>query len=218
MAPDGGNFPILDGQTVIFIGDSITDCGRRGEARPFGNGYVQCVIDLITARYPQRRITYNNKGVSGDTSVGLHARWGDDVIALDADWVSVLIGINDLHRRFSPGAEDVPPQRYEQAYRAFLAQTAAETEAHLILMDPFYVSSETRRESPRAEALDGLGEYIEVVHELADEFDTLHVPLHEVFQKQLQFRPADLFGAEPVHPNQFGHTVIAEAWLSAVGW
>ena len=31
---------IKNRQTVLFIGDSITDCGRRAAERPLGNGYV----------------------------------------------------------------------------------------------------------------------------------------------------------------------------------
>ena len=31
------------GQTVLFIGDSITDCGRRQDQEQLGNGYVRKV-------------------------------------------------------------------------------------------------------------------------------------------------------------------------------
>ena len=36
-----GNFLFQDGQKVVLIGDSITDCGRRGDQAPFGSGYVR---------------------------------------------------------------------------------------------------------------------------------------------------------------------------------
>ena len=55
---DNKSFLIQDGQTVVFIGDSITDCGRRDEARPLGNGYVKMAVDLVAAKYPQRQITF----------------------------------------------------------------------------------------------------------------------------------------------------------------
>jgi hypothetical protein len=41
------SFLVQDGQTVVFIGDSITDCGRRDVAAPLGNGYVKFIADLI---------------------------------------------------------------------------------------------------------------------------------------------------------------------------
>ena len=49
------------GQTVLFIGDSITDCGRRQDQEQLGNGYVRKVTELITAKYPHRDISYVNK-------------------------------------------------------------------------------------------------------------------------------------------------------------
>ncbi len=91
-------FLFQHGQKVLFIGDSITDCGRRAEHAPFGAGYVKLAIDLITARYPDRHITYLNEGIGGNTVEDLHARWHDDVLVHQPHWLSVKIGINDLHR------------------------------------------------------------------------------------------------------------------------
>jgi len=52
------NLLIKSGQTVVFAGDSITDCGRRGAERPYGNGYVRQTIDFITAKYPERQVNF----------------------------------------------------------------------------------------------------------------------------------------------------------------
>ena len=57
---------VKDGQTFVFIGDSITDCGRRDAQAPRGSGYARMTIDLIAARYPARRIRFFNEGISGD--------------------------------------------------------------------------------------------------------------------------------------------------------
>ena len=46
---DSDNLAIRDGQKVVFIGDSITDCGRRAEGAPLGAGYVRDVVALITS-------------------------------------------------------------------------------------------------------------------------------------------------------------------------
>ena len=209
-------FLVRDAQTLVFIGDSITDCGRRDQAFPFGAGYVRFAIDLITARYPARDITYHNQGIGGDVSTGLLSRWADDVLIHQPDWVSVLIGINDLHRRFGP--EPIAPDAYREAYHAFLTRTAEETGARIILMDPFYISKETNPNSQRAKVLEAIEDYIAVVHDMAAEFDALHVPLHAVFQEHLNYRAADTLCPEPVHPNPSGHLVIAHAWVKTMGW
>ncbi|MCH8295114.1 GDSL family lipase, partial [Candidatus Poribacteria bacterium] len=74
---------------VLFIGDSITDCGRRGEHAPLGSGYVRKVTELLTAKYPARQIEYVNKGIGGDIVEGLEKRWDADVIAERPNWLSV---------------------------------------------------------------------------------------------------------------------------------
>ncbi len=38
---------VQDGQTLLFIGDSITDCGRRGLEAPLGDGYVNLFSDML---------------------------------------------------------------------------------------------------------------------------------------------------------------------------
>lgn len=219
-APDGdSSFLIQDGQTVVFIGDSITDCGRRDECAPLGNGYVKMTVDLITARYPQRRIKFFNKGIGGDVSPGLRDRWTDDVLPYEPDWVSVLVGINDLHRRFNPDPQlHIPPEKYRQAYSEFLQQTTQATKAKLVLMDPFYISKDNNPNSQRTLVLEILAGYINIVREMAEKFDALHVPTHDIFQQQLECRSADTFCPEPIHPNPTGHQIMAHAWLKAVGW
>ena len=77
------------GQTVLFIGDSITDCGRRQDQEQLGNGYVRKVTELITAKYPHRSISYVNKGIGGDTVEGLESRWTTDVLDIKPDWLSI---------------------------------------------------------------------------------------------------------------------------------
>ncbi len=219
MTPSDSSFLIQDGQTVVLIGDSITDCGRRDASFPFGSGYVKMVIDLITARYPDRKIRYINEGIGGDVSIGLRGRWHDDVLVHNPDWLSVMIGINDIHRTFSPNEADrVPVEMYRDAYDHCLARTAEETDARIILMDPFYISQESDQISLRAQVLELIPQYIAVVREMAEKYNALHVPLHDIFQEQLKYRPADTFCPEPVHPFPGGHLIMAHAWLQAMGW
>jgi len=206
---------------VVFIGDSITDAGRRAHAAPLGDGYVRLVVGMITARYPQRNIRFLNEGISGNIAADLRDRWADDVLVHQPDWLSVMVGINDLHRCLfpQPGTPRyaVSPDEYRQVYRDCLQRTRRHTRARLVLMDPFYMSREGDGDSRRGQVLRALPEYIRAVTDLAAEFRAIHVPLHEAFRRQLRHRPTDFFGAEPVHPNPMGNLVIAEAFLAAVG-
>jgi len=207
-----------DGQKVVFIGDSITDCGRRLESAPYGNGYVKLAIDLITAKYPQNNITFINEGIGGNTVEDLRNRWHDDLLAHKPDWVSIKIGINDLHQHLAGTIRAVPPEKYEKLYRECIENLLKEKQTNLILIDPFYISTDVSSGSLRSRVLELLPEYLKIVEKLAGEFNAIHVRTHDKFQEQLSCKQADYFCPEPVHPYLNGHMVIAYALLEAIGW
>jgi lysophospholipase L1-like esterase len=214
-----GHLRIRDGQTVVFIGDSITDCGRSGPAAPLGDGYVRDVAGLIAARYPRRRITVHNRGVAGQAVNQLQARWAEDVLRLKPDWLSVLVGINDCHRElFFVPDEKIPPEQFRRMYREVLTRTRRRSKAKLVLMDPFYATTDADPTSRGGRVLRKLPEYVEVVASLAEEFGAVRVRLHELVQEHLKYRPAEALAADAVHPTAAGHLLIAHAWLTAVGW
>ena len=105
---------IKDGTCALFIGDSITDCGRRGAEAPLGSGYVRTYTELVTARHPGRSIRYINKGIGGNRI--LHDKRGDsclrrfdrDVLAQPGvTHVIVFLGINDIRNRYANPDENI---------------------------------------------------------------------------------------------------------------
>ena len=211
------DFLLQDGQTVVFAGDSITDCGRRAAEKPYGEGYVRRTIELITARYPERNIRYFNEGIGGNTVQDLKDRWHDDVLIHKPDWVTIKIGINDSHRVLRDPVNAAPIERFESDYRDILQRTRA-AGARVMLIDPFYISTDTAPNSFRTQVLELLPRYLDIVHDLVREYETLHVPTHDLFQEQLKYRVPDDFCPEPVHPYLSGHLVIALCLLEALKW
>lgn len=129
------------GEKIVFIGDSITDCGRRTEEHgPYGKGYVSLVRAFLHARYPAHGLTIVNRGIGGNTIRNLAARWQEDVLAEEPDWLSVKIGINDVGRLIVGNlADHVPLAEYEATYRSLLEQTPAAANGKLILMEPYVI-------------------------------------------------------------------------------
>lgn len=204
-------------QTILFIGDSITDCGRRGAEAPLGCGYVKTFSDMLLSRHPKRRITIINKGIGGDVVTGLRDRWKDDVLRHRPDWVSIKIGINDLHRTLRDDPTAVPPPLYREAYGQILERTRKTLpRCKLLLIDPFYISTDNTPMSFRTQVLRLLPEYTRTVHGLSRRYRTLHVKTHQIFQKLLKDHEPDTFCPEPVHPNPTGHLVIADAVYAAL--
>jgi lysophospholipase L1-like esterase len=208
---------IQDGETILFIGDSITDCGRRGPEAPLGNGYVKLFADLLTIREPAKRVTIINKGIGGQRVTDLQARWTDDVLRHRPDWLSVKIGINDLHNALADPQNGVTPRRFRNAYDDILARTVSKLpRCRILLIDPFYISLERSPNTWRRTVLDALPAYLRVVHSMSRRYKTRLVRTHAMFQKLLEHYEADTFCAEPVHPNLTGHLAIAEAVYGAL--
>ncbi len=213
-------FAVGTGQTVLFTGDSITDCGRRAEHRPLGAGYVRMVADLINARYPANACCCINTGIGGNRVRDLFDRWSDDAVRFQPDWLSVMIGINDLHWHLGGGEDAYGPDVFAELYDRILVRAAEETHARLVLLTPFYMSTDKPGDAHgwRGRVMQAIGSYIEVVRRMADRHNALFVDTHAMFQRQLQYHRADEFGDEPVHPNATGHLLLAHEWLRALDW
>ena len=209
------NLLFQSGEKVLFIGDSITDCGRRNENTPLGQGYVLKITELITAKYPERQIEYVNMGIGGDIVEGLENRWDTDVIAEKPDWVSVKIGINNASRQLNQEVanEDYLPE-WEECYRRILTRVKNELNAPLFLFEIFYIEEDV--ENPRPLAVDA---YNERIHKLAEEFDARLIRTNEAFDKAVAARPGALWTTQDgVHPNAEGHTLMALEFLKQAGW
>jgi lysophospholipase L1-like esterase len=209
------NLRFQDGDKVLFIGDSITDCGRRAEHAPLGHGYVRKVTELITAKYPERRIEYVNKGIGGDIVEGLEERWDTDVISEKSNWLSVKIGINNASRQLNAGISnaDYLPE-WEACYRRILTRAREELNPGLFLFETFYIEEDV--ESPRPLDVDA---YNEIIHRLADEFDAGLIKTNEAFDRAVAVRPGALWTTQDgVHPNAEGHTLMALEFLKQIDW
>ena len=204
---------------LVMIGDSVTDCDRArpvGEGGPdaLGHGYVAEIAALLMAVYPERSIRMTNMGISGNTVRDLAARWDTDVLALKPDWLSVMIGINDVWRQFDAvhQAEAVLPDEFTRIYDGLLIRTRPQLKG-LVLMTPYYI------EPSATDAMrQRMNEYGAIVKQLAMEHDAICADTQSAFDHVLRHHPAAAFSADRVHPNRNGHMILARAFLNAVGF
>ena len=200
-------------EKVLFIGDSITDCGQRQDEEKLGHGYVRKITELLTAKYPNHNIDYINKGIGGDIVEGLEARWDEDVISEKPDWLSIKIGINNAARQTESNEEYLP--KWESSYRQILTRSRQELELKGIFMfEIFYIAEDVQE--PRSLAI---SEYNEIIHRLAKEFNTHLVQTSQSFKQAVNNRPNALWTTrDGVHPNATGHTLMALEFLKQTGW
>lgn len=191
--------------TIVFAGDSVTDCGRREDPEGLGHGYVRLLAGhetLIGARV-------RNAGVGGDRLTDLGERWHQDVVALEPDLVTVLIGINDTWRGFDSGQHS-DPSAFEERYRGLLG--ALEPVTRIVLMEPFVLPVDTGQEAWRPD----VETRIDAVHRLAVEFGATLVPTDRALRGRAEALGAQALAADGVHPTPLGHREIADAWIRAV--
>lgn len=205
---------IKDNSKIVFIGDSITDCGRRELGNgPLGKGYVKQFADLMNVRYPELKLDIINRGIGGDTIIGLRSRWDDDVITQVPDLLFVKIGINDLHIHLNNKEfAFLTLKEFKNIYSKLLNATVEKfPNCKIVLISPFYISNASREDSDRKAILDLIPSYINAVKELSNELNCDFINLQKLFHHQLKFQHPDIYCIEPVHPNSTGHLLIAEA-------
>ncbi len=201
-----------DGDIVLFQGDSITDAGRdRQNGEDLGSGYAALAAAWFQALYPERTVHFLNRGVSGNRTEDLVARWQTDCLDLQPTWLSLMIGINDTWRRYDSG-DATSAERYEKAYRTLLERVTGSLRVRLILCEPFVLPVPVEREIWRED----LDPKIAVVRKLAREYSALYIPFDGLFaQVSAQKEPA-FWAADGVHPSSAGHALMAQAWLRTI--
>lgn len=195
--------------TIVFIGDSITDAGRREAAyRPLGHGYVHFAANYLHAKYPEYNLISINTGISGNTIRDLNGRWERDCLTYKPDILSVLIGINDVWQYTGRPDEAVYLDEYESTYQRLLSQAKEDSNCRLILIEPFMFCNDT--DNPMYNSLKG---FIAVVRNLARQFDAVLVPLQESLNKIMTKVPPENFSDDMVHPFLWAHFWIAQRWI-----
>lgn len=197
---------------IILIGDSITDSGRREDPEQMGHGYARMIRDYYSLTAPDANLQFINRGISGNRVDHLAARWQEDVINHDPNWVSISIGINDVWRQLdSPKLKQIYPEEFERIYSDLLAELSTKTKARLILMEPTVIEEDIHS---TGNAL--LKPYIEAVHRLAEQYNAILVPTHKAFKDFLQHRSGFKLTTDGVHMTSGGNLLMAQTWIKAV--
>ena len=203
------------GATILFVGDSITDCERRADRRGLGGGYVDAVAGRLRDRGDDA--TVRNTGVSGDRIAHLQQRWQADVLDHAPAVLSVYIGVNDTLVAFFEG-RPTPPDEFEERYTEVLARAVAAGVPRIVLVEPFYVDTDWDAapwQRGNAFVREDLDRKRPIVRALADRFGAAFVPLQSVVDAAVEQRGRSVVAPDGVHPSAFGHGLIARRWLDA---
>ena len=200
---------------IVFAGDSVTDMGSmqpvgEGLFENVGQGYVRIVENMLAVYYPELFIRVTNSGVSGNTSRDLLERFERDVVALNPDWVSICIGINDVWRQFDSPAipdEHILPDEYEKNVEEMIVKVKDKVKG-IFILSPYII--EPLHEDWVRKRID---EYVAICKKLADKYGCRFVDFQKMYEDYCQLRHSSFIAWDRIHPNKIGSTLMAKTFL-----
>lgn len=200
------------GDTVMFTGDSITDCHRLDTEESLGFGYPLHVAGQWGLAHPDRPVRWLNSGISGNKVLDLEPRWQQDVLAAGADVVSILVGINDATwHTYAEDGRVIPVDEFRAGYDRLLAPLAGAGTA-VILIEPFVLPVSADQRAWRGD----LDEKINAVRELAKTYAAELLTADTMFTELAAATGPEYWAPDGVHPGPAGHAALAAAWLRLV--
>lgn len=199
---------------ILFQGDSITDAGRNFAVDTSrGFGYSTMAAGEIMLDYPGE-FEILNRGISGNRIVDIYARIGKDIIALQPDYMSLLIGINDVWHELN-NKNGVEEEKFEMVYCLVIDELKQKLpNLKLMILEPFvlegpsttanidYFRTETAKRAAAAKRV-------------AEKYGIKFIPLQEKFDEAAKKAPAEYWLLDGVHPSAAGHELIAREWIKA---
>ena len=210
-------------KTILFQGDSITDSGRSREERYFdnvGNGYPLLVKAELGYRFPEQ-FCFQNRGICGNRIVDLYARIKADIINLKPDYLSILVGVNDVLHEFSGSLDGVDAEKYEKIYSMFIEEIKnALPDISILILEPFVLEASltksTEVDPNRWENISlEVRKRAEKARKIAKKYNLIFVPLQEKFDDVSKNIENCYWLKDGVHPTAMGNMVIKEEWMKA---
>ena len=203
-------------KTILFQGDSITDCGR-GDG--LGTGYALLCTAQIGREYPGQ-FDFINRGISGNRVTDVYARIKKDIINLKPDYASIYIGVNDTWHEINDD-NGVDTAKFEKIYTMLIEEIKeACPETKLMLIAPFVLegsgSCNTEEKPTKFNTFrEDVAQKAAVVKRIAEKFDLALVELQPAFDEACKMAPASYWTGDGVHPGECGHELIKRLWLDA---
>lgn len=209
-----------NGQTVSFVGNSITHAGD----------FHHFIALYYATRFPNEKITFNNLGIRGDNTYSFLKRMDIDILQKKSDWYVVMAGMNDVNRLLYNVDKQSDPEVQKQKQWALndykknyekVIQRLMQTGAKVVLQKPSIYDQTGDLPTPNQPGVnDALQKCTEIIDELAKKYKLQVVDyftiMNDINQKiQSVDAKKTIVGNDRVHPNSPGHFVMAYQFLKS---
>ncbi len=193
-----GKLPFKPGQTIVGLGDSITDDYQS---------WFEILTNVLNLVYGKNTITTVNAGISGETTSQMITRFYG-VVDAKPDWIFCLAGTNDSRRHGLKATKALlSPQESALNYDMLLNYAETQTSAKWIWLTPLRVIEEKIAAVPVLDELqfmwknDDIYPRVEILRQrkehVIDLWDLLGVPANP-----------ELLLPDGLHPSLKGHMFI----------
>ncbi len=198
----------------LFQGDSITDADRqRGNDSNYGYGYPNLFAAEVLKNRPYE-FDFVNRGISGNRIVDVYARIKADIINLKPDYMSLLIGVNDVWHELND-VNGVATEKFEKVYDMLISEILeALPDIKIILLEPFVLKgcgTERYYDAFREDVIN----HAAAVKRIADKYNLKFVPLQAKFDEAAKGGNDIYWLADGVHPTPAGHCLIKDEMMKA---
>lgn len=186
---------LLDGATLVTLGDSLTAMGS----------WPQTVAEELN-------MVLVNSGVGGDTSADALARFQRDVVNKDPDFVLIGLGTNDFIREGQGNTTPrVSPEQFRTNLQTMIDGVKALDAVPILITAP-YVRNDAYPPVSNYEDIGGLNPaldvYIEVVRQLAKDNNIGLIDIHKICD---DYPLTEFLISDGVHLADKGNRVYADA-------
>ena len=198
-------------KTFLFQGDSITDANRDDENQDnfgLGCGYALLLASDIE-KNRKGEIKFINRGKSGDRITDVYARIKEDIINIKPDYMSILIGVNDVSHELTQSC-GVTSEKFRKIYTMLIEEIKeALPEIKIIILEPFVLkgsattllwkqfNSEVRKLAV-------------ISKQVAEQCNLKFVPLQDIFDNASSDGDTRYWSVDGIHPTSAGHQIIKE--------
>ena len=211
-AADAPSVPLMKGDRIIFLGDSITEAGAGPK------GYVTLIRNELKEKHKDLDLEVINAGVSGNRVPDIQARLEKDVLSKKPTVVVVYIGINDVWHGEKDPSKGTSKEDYEAGLRDVMKRCQA-AGARVVLCTPSVIGEKNDGSEVNDPKLD---QYADISRAVAKDLKAPVCDLRKEFQAYEKEHNADnkesgVLTVDRVHLNDAGNKFVADAILKMFG-